>query len=196
MMHVKANCDYDITGFAYDQVIASFTNFVYLFMTVSAFGMCCGYYQRMLENKLNLADFYSKRFKKILPFFGALVLLDVVMSPSMDALYEAFAVSLIYNLVCASYFDVGRSNILYSACYFLAGGLIYLYRDKIERVNRWVGLGIMVISIILYYVVGAKTGTMLLVSAAMLSYAVIYVGGYRAEQAIKQQEHYFGKQSH
>lgn len=33
MMHVSANSGYNISGFAYDRVIASFTNFVFLFMT-------------------------------------------------------------------------------------------------------------------------------------------------------------------
>ena len=40
--------------------------------------------------------------------------------------WSAFGISLIYNFVCANYFGVGRTNILYSACFFLAGGLIYL----------------------------------------------------------------------
>lgn len=229
MMHMRSNNSYDISGFAYDHVISSFTNFVYLFMTVSAFGMCCGYYKRMLEDKANLTDFYSKRFKKILPFFGALVLLDVVISPSLNALYEAFAdltllfgflpdagnitvigvgwflglvfvfyicfpffcvllqnkrrawmafaVSLIYNFVCDSYFDVERNNILYSSCYFLEGGLIYLYRDKIESLNRWFGLGVVAASVALYYAAGFNIFTMLLVSAALLSYVTICVGG-------------------
>lgn len=231
MMHMQANNNYEISGFVYNKVIPSFTNFVFLFMTVSAFGMCCGYYQRMLESKLNLADFYSKRFKKILPFFSTLVLLDVVMSPSLDALCEAFAdltllfgflpdagnitvigvgwflglvfvfyicfpffcvliqnkrrawmafaVSLIYNFICSRHFNVGRSNILYSSCYFLVGGLIYLYRDEIRKLNRWFGLGITAISVVLYYSVGANTGTLFLVSATLLSYAIICAGGYQ-----------------
>lgn len=91
LMHVAANSSYSISGCIYDSMIPSFTNFVFLFMTVSAFGMCCGYYERVINNKISFSDFYEKRFKKILPFFGLLVLLDIAMSPSMDALYEAFA---------------------------------------------------------------------------------------------------------
>lgn len=229
MMHIAANNTYDISGFIYNTMIPSFTNFVFLFMTVSAFGICCGYYHRMLENKVNLTDFYGKRFKKILPFFGVLVLLDLVMSPSVDSLYEAFAnltllfgflpgagnitvigvgwflglifvfyicfpffcvllqnkkrawmalaVSLIYNFLCADYFDVNRTNILFCACYFIAGGLIYLYRDKIESFNRLAGLAAVVSAVVLYYVVGGNTATMLLVSVTLLSYAVISAGG-------------------
>lgn len=237
IMHVRSNCDYSISGFVYDQVIASFTNFVFLFMVISAFGMCCGYYQRMLENKVNLNDFYRKRFKKILPFFGVLVLLDIVMSPSVNALYEAFAdltllfgflpdagnitvigvgwflglifvfyicfpfycvlilnrrrawmvflISLIYNFVCVSYFDVGRNNILYSACYFLAGGLIYLHQEEIGKLNQWIGLCAVAVSVVLYYAIGSNTGTMLFVSTALLSYAIICAGGgYHTEKEL------------
>ncbi len=46
LMHMRANNNYEITGFVYDNVIASFTNFVYLFMVLSAFGLCCGYYEK------------------------------------------------------------------------------------------------------------------------------------------------------
>lgn len=187
MMHLRANNNYEITGYFYNTVIPSFTNFVFLFMTVSAFGMCCGYYEKVMKQTISLSDFYAKRFKKILPFFGFLVLIDVALSPSRAALYEAFAdltllfgflpnagnisvigvgwflglvfvfylcfpffcvllatkkrawisfaVSLLYNFVCAVYFEVGRSNILYSACFFLAGGLIYLYRKELAKLS-------------------------------------------------------------
>ena len=49
MMHIRANSNYEIAGYVYKQVIPSFTNFVFLFMTVSAFGMCCGYYDKILS---------------------------------------------------------------------------------------------------------------------------------------------------
>lgn len=241
MMHVRANNDYaigvsgGITGFIYHTIIASFTNFVFLFMTVSAFGMCCGYYEKILSNKISVADFYGKRFKKIFPFFAALVLLDVGISPSVNAVYEAFAdltllfgflpeagnitvigvgwfiglifvfylifpffcwlienrkrawmsfgISLIYNFVCTNYFGVGRSNILYSGCFFLAGGLIYLYRGQIEGVfnriqgGRWIMLLAAAVSAVLYYALGGNTMMCLLVSAAFLMYAEICRGG-------------------
>ena len=38
-----------------------------------------------------LEKFYVKRFKKILPFFALLVFVDLIMSPSIESLYEAFA---------------------------------------------------------------------------------------------------------
>lgn len=232
MMHIRANNNYEISGFIFNTMIPSFTNFVFLFMTVSAFGMCCGYYEKIINNKLSLSDFYGKRFKKVSPFFGVLVLLDIVMSPSVASMYEGFAdltllfgflpgagnisvigvgwflglifvfylvfpffcvllenkrraweaftISLIYNFACTNYFQVGRTNILYSACFFLAGGLIYLYRDELEQFSKkywWVALGEIVVCVVLYYAVGSNTVTMLLVSAALLIYALGNRGG-------------------
>lgn len=229
MMHVAANTDYSITGFFYNSMIPSFTNFVFLFMTVSAFGMCCGYHQKILNNQINLSDFYAKRFKKILPFFALLVLIDVFLSPSLDAIYEAFAdltllfgllpnagnisvigvgwflglifvfyicfpfycvliknkkrawiaffLSLIFNFVCSVYFGVGRTNVLYSSCYLIAGGLIYLYRANIRSLNQWILLAAVLFSVVLYYLIGANTLTCLLVSSSLLINAISNRGG-------------------
>lgn len=242
MMHIAANNKYEIDGFVYSQIIPSFTNFVFLFMTVSAFGMCCGYYEKVLKNQISVADFYKKRFQKILPFFAVLVLLDVIISPSVNSLYEAFAdltllfgllpgaghitvigvgwflglifvfylcfpffcylienkrrawfcfgISLIYNFVCSSYFGEGRSNILYSGCFFLAGGLIYLYREEIEKINSWIALGMVAVSVIVYYAIGGNAMMCLLVSVVLLMYAVVKSdvkinGGGTAKQSNK-----------
>lgn len=235
LMHIAANNSYSISGFVYDSIIPSFTNFVFLFMTVSAFGMCCGYYERIINNKISLSDFYGKRFKKILPFFGLLVLMDIAMSPSIDALYEAFAdltllfgflpsagnitvigvgwflglifvfyicfpffcvllqskrkawlafaVSLVYNFICTEYFDIGRSNILYSGCYFLVGGLIYLYRHELMKLSRWLGLGLAAASIVLYYILRGNTAGCLLISVCWLSYTLICSGEGTAQKS-------------
>ena len=204
---------------------------------IAAFGMCCGYYDKMLNNQVNLTEFYGKRFKKTLPFFGILVLLDIAISPSGASFYEgfadltllfgllpnagniavigvgwflglvfvfyllfpffcvllenkrrawlAFAVSLIYNFVCANYFEVGRTNILYSACFFLAGGLIYLYRNQIAKLNQWVALGIAGCAIVLYYMIGGNTMMCLLVSGSLLIYAIIIRGGLLENRVTK-----------
>lgn len=238
MMHMVANNNYDIPSYLYETVIPSFTHFVVLFMVVSAFGMCCGYYEKVLNHSISVSEFYSKRFKKIWPFFAALVLLDVVISPSIDSLYEAFAdltllfgllpgggnievigvgwflgvifvfyllfpffcwiietkkrawfafgSSLIYNFVCITYFETGRENILRSSCFFLAGGLIYLYKDEIgkwgvKKSSRWVALIGVVIALACFYVFGDMIGQRnfgfdllcLLVAAVLLVYALI-----------------------
>jgi len=226
MMHIRANSNYEISGYVYNTIIPSFTNFVFLFMTVSAFGMCCGYYDKIVKSQMNLTEFYTKRFKKIFPFFGVLVLLDIIMSPSKASLYEGFAdltlmfgflqkpisvigvgwflglvfefyvsfpffcvllenkrrawmafmVSLIYNFACASYFEIGRTNILYSACFFLVGGLIYLYREEIGKINKRIAFAFVGCAIILYYLVGGNAMMCLLVSCAFLIYAIVDQG--------------------
>lgn len=237
MMHVKANAGYEIAGFFYNTVIPSFTDFVFLFMTVSAFGMCCGYHEKIMGNKLSLSDFYGKRFKKILPFFSVLVLLDLAISPSVASMYEGFAdltllfgflpdagnisvigvgwflglvfvfyimfpffcvllenkrrawmafgISLAYNFACANHFHAGRTNILYSACFFLAGGLIYLYRDEIAKWNRRAALGMAGGSAVLYYISGGMVAARLLVSCALLIYALLSRGGVLENRVAK-----------
>ena len=99
LMHVRANNAYDISGFVYDKLIVSFTNFVFLFMVISAFGMCCGYFDKVLNSQISLETFYFKRYSKKLPFFAFLVLIDIMMSPSKAALVEGFAdVTLLFGL--------------------------------------------------------------------------------------------------
>lgn len=89
----------------------------------------------------------------------------------------AFFLSLIFNFVCNVYFDVGRTNILYSSCYLIAGGLIYLYRTNIRSLNQWALLVAVLFSVVLYYLIGANTLTCLLVSFSLLIYAISNRGG-------------------
>lgn len=225
MMHMRVNNSYKIDGYFYNTVIPSFTNFVFLFMTVSAFGMCCGYYEKVKNLRISLSDFYAKRFKKILPFFGLLVMIDVILSPSRGALYEAFAdltllfgflpnaghisvisvgwflglvfvfylcfpffcvlletkrrawlafgISLMYNFACTTYFEVRRSNILYSACFFLAGGLVYLYRHELAKLKPWLTVALTAAAVALYYIMGGYAMNCLLASVALLLCAIV-----------------------
>lgn len=197
LMHVLANGEYRMGGFVFERLIPSFTNLVFLFMIVSGFGMCCGYYQKFKDQKISVVDFYKKRYNKIWPYFALLCVLDFVMSPSKSALYEVFAnltlcqgllpnmnisvigvswtlavifvfyllfpffcflleskkrawlafiCAVIYNFVCSTYFFdeshiadrvavnfSARTNILYCAIYFIAGGLIFLYRKELAE---------------------------------------------------------------
>ena len=52
----------------FEQLIPSFTNLVFLFMMVSGFGMCCGYYQKFKDQKISVGEFYAKRYSKIWPY--------------------------------------------------------------------------------------------------------------------------------
>lgn len=228
LMHIKANTDYGLTGFVAERFIMSSTNFVFLFMTISAFGMCCGYYEKVRSGQVDWNKFYGKRFGKVLPFFAALVLLDIVMNPSINSLIEGFAdvtlvfgllnksigvigvgwflglvfifylifpfyttflsskgrawlvfgVSILYNLVCEGYFGLGRSNILYSSCFFMAGGLLYLYRDEIKHLNKWLVLSLIIGAEIFYYALYDGALMCLLLSVLFLIFAMISQGGY------------------
>lgn len=68
LMHVLANGEYGMGGFVFERLIPSFTNLVFLFMMVSGFGMCCGYYQKIVDQKISVEDFYKKRYIKIWPY--------------------------------------------------------------------------------------------------------------------------------
>lgn len=68
MMHVLANGFYDLDGFLFDKLIPSFADLVFLFMMVSSFSMCCGYYERVSLGKITPISFYRKRYSKIWPF--------------------------------------------------------------------------------------------------------------------------------
>ena len=91
LMHVLANGEYGIGGFVFERLIPSFTNLVFLFMMVSGFGMSCGYYQKIIDRKISVEDFYKKRYIKIWPYFALLCALDFVISPSKESLFEVFA---------------------------------------------------------------------------------------------------------
>lgn len=225
MMHMQANNSYEISGFVYERLIPAFTNFVFLFMVISAFGMCCGYLDKMLSNQIDLEVFYKKRYAKILPFFTCIVLLDVAMSHSRSALIEGFAdvtllfglfpndisvigvgwflglifafyllfpfycvlisnkkrawgafvIFLLLNYVCGTYFGIGRTNIIYSFCYLIAGGLVYLYRKELGQFagnHSWLCLVFVIVSAVLYFLIGGNTITLLLVSVLLLVYAI------------------------
>ena len=91
MMHMisKANNNYVLTGFIAEKMIPSFTDFTFLFMTISAFGMCAGYYAKIKSGKVNWIDFYKKRCMKVLPFFAVVVLMDIVFNHDLTSIIEA-----------------------------------------------------------------------------------------------------------
>ena len=239
LMHVLANGEYGIGGFVFERLIPSFTNLVFLFMMVSGFGMCCGYYQKIVDQKISVEDFYKKRYIKIWPYFTLLCALDFVISPSKESLFEVFAnltlcqgllpnakisvigvswtlavifvfymlfpffcflignkkrawgvavAALVFNWLCETYFfdeshiadraavNFGaRTNILYCAVYFIAGGLIFLYRKELaefaSKYKVFAG-AILLIATVAYFAVGGNTLTMLFFCVAALVYTL------------------------
>ena len=239
LMHILANGNYDLNGFMFQKLIPSFTNLVFLFMMVSGFGMCCGYYQKFKDQKIGVCEFYIKRYSKIWPYFALLCVFDFVMSPSKSALYEVFAnltlcqgllpnmnisvigvswtlavifvfyllfpffcfllenkkrawlvfvCAVIYNFVCSTYFFdeshiadrvavnfSARTNILYCAVYFAAGGLVFLYRKELaEFASKYkvVAGAILLIATVAYFALGGSTITMLFFCVAALVYTL------------------------
>lgn len=188
--HVLANGNYNLSGFVFD-VINSAPLMLFPFMVISGFSMCCGYYDKIINNRITVSEFYSRRYAKTWPFFALLCILDLIVNPSINSLYEVFAnltlcfgllsttqisvigvgwflgivfvfylifpffcyllsdkkrawfsfvVMLVFNIICKSYFHVGLENILYDAVFFFAGGLIFLYKESLEKLackHRW-----------------------------------------------------------
>ena len=51
LMHIKANTNYMLDAGILATIIDEFTNFVFLFMIISSFGLCCGYYEKFTTNE-------------------------------------------------------------------------------------------------------------------------------------------------
>lgn len=99
-MHIMANNNYVINGFIYNELIPSFTNFVFLFMCISSFVMCLNYYEKTINGEVNWIDFYRKRYKRFLPFFLFLIIIDLVVNYSKESLFEAFIeITLLHGFV-------------------------------------------------------------------------------------------------
>lgn len=99
-MHVLVNISVKPTECLMTKsIISPMGELVLLFMMVSAFGMCCGYYERVKTGRMRPSDFYKKRYARILPFFALVVCLDLVHAPSWDSLMEGFSdVTLVFGL--------------------------------------------------------------------------------------------------
>ncbi len=92
LMHILANIKIKPSAnYITEHLIPFFTDFTLLFMMVSGFSLCCGYYQKIKDGTITPNNFYRKRYLRILPFFAILCLLDFVLSPSVGSLYEIFS---------------------------------------------------------------------------------------------------------
>ena len=100
-MHYQANLSVKpCLGWVSDVLIPWFSWLVFLFFMISGFALCCGYYDRMKNGKVSLNEFYGKRYKRILPFFGLLCVFDLLADFSKEHLAQAFMnVTLVFNLL-------------------------------------------------------------------------------------------------
>ncbi len=224
-MHIRENLSFQLEGFFFERFIPSLTDLVFLFMVISAFGMCCGYSEKMIDKRLDIVSFYKKRYQKILPFFAFLCIIDLAIRPSLESLFEVFAnltlcfglipnanisvigvgwflgvifafylmfpffcflisdktrawfalvVSLVMNYLCRVYFGVGRMSIVYCFVFFVAGGIVYIYRASIMRLRgiRWISLTAFLVMAAIYYTRSTGILTILLADVFALIYAM------------------------
>lgn len=230
LMHVRANVNYTIGGNIFNTIIKEFTNFVFLFMVISAFSMCCGYFKKIQQNEVSVEKFYKRRIIKILPFFLFLLVINIIYEFNVNTLIEAFAnstlmfgflqknievlgvawflglvvlfymmfpffvflfsnkkrawtitiVALLMNFVGKYYFDVDRTNMFYSFIYFCIGGLLYLYKEEIEKLlknKRVLSVSLIIILTILYFVISNEylfTLKVLLLCIVLIAYAIAF----------------------
>ncbi|MDE7024477.1 MAG: acyltransferase [Paramuribaculum sp.] len=91
MMHYFANLDIKPEmGILTQRIIPWFTNFVFLFFVVSAFGMCCGYYEKVKNGAMSPLLFYKKRYLRILPFYALLCCIDLIMNFNAETAMQVF----------------------------------------------------------------------------------------------------------
>lgn len=192
IMHVQANISSSYTPCFINTLIGHFGwMFILLFMLISSFGLCCGYYNRLKNGEPGILEqFYKKRYIKIWPYFALLVLIDFAREPSFNSFCDTFAnltlafgllpnpkieiigvgwflgviflfymlfpffvflfssakraigaliVSIIFLYVSLTYFftdafigDIRSAyNIVNYLPFFISGGIIYLYREKL-----------------------------------------------------------------
>lgn len=84
-------------------------------------------------------------FYLLYPFF-------VYLMKSRTRFYMAYIATLIYAFVVNDYFDLGKVDFLFCACYFMGGAWLFLNKEKIEQKGRRFSLllAIIVLSIIFY----------------------------------------------
>lgn len=91
LMHVQANLMIKPSdNFLTSDIIPWFTNFTLLFMIISAFSMCCGYYERVKSGAITPANFYAKRYHRTWPFFAMMVMISFAMDPILEYVLPKF----------------------------------------------------------------------------------------------------------
>lgn len=133
-MHISSNMDHPLTSDLLTNIISSMTHFVKLFLVLSGFGMCCGYYEKFKNGNVNLEQFYSRRFLKNFPFFALLILIDVLVN-FKDVLWRDVFSSLTmsFNLFPThklSVIGVGWTLGVIFIFYFIFPFYVYLLSNK------------------------------------------------------------------
>ena len=133
-MHVSSNMGHPLTSEIAIDIIGSMTHFVKLFLILSGFGMCCGYYERFKKGKVDLGKFYIRRFEKNLPFFALLVCIDTLFSIKTVLWRDVFAsLTMAFNLMPShdmSVIGVGWTLGVIFVFYFMFPFYVFLLSTK------------------------------------------------------------------
>lgn len=234
LKHVLANGNFSLRGFVFERLILSF-QFSMFFMLISAFAMCCGYYEQFKNGTVSLEQFYKRRYRRIWPFFALLCTVELIVTHNLDALYEWFAdltlafglipnheisvvgvgwflgtvfvfymifpffvflmkdkkrawfvmaICIILHILCDVRFERAATggNIIYSSIFFVAGGLIYLYRDTLTKLNKiWkslIGTAAVAVLAVYYFIApGPLSKIVLCLFLSLFATIVIPSGG-------------------
>lgn len=151
MMHYLVNMN-DATaaalrhsGILYERAIPFFTMFVFMFFILSAFSMCCGYYHKFDveagRSSFDAERFYNKRYSRIFPFFALLVLIDLLMNPTREELYQGFAdLTLAFNFLPnpdIHVIGVGWFVGVVFVFYMLFPWFVYILKDRRRAWFAW-----------------------------------------------------------
>lgn len=120
-------------------------------------------------------------FYMLFPFFCFLI-------GNKKRAWGVAAVALVFNWLCGNYFNAGRTNIVYDAVYFIAGGLVFLYRKELAEFaskHKVIAGAILLIATVAYFALGGSTFTMLFFCVAALVYTLGCRGGGLANPVAK-----------
>lgn len=115
MVHVLKNIDfYDMPsqgayGYISTLFLMRMEKFVSLFFLISGFSISCGYYHRVKDGNISMNDFFTKRYRRILPLFAAIVLVEagyLFVTHNMETIgiiFESVAdLTLVYSFLPAA----------------------------------------------------------------------------------------------
>ncbi len=101
LLHVYSNLEISIDNFIFNNFVSYFGSFVNMFFMISSFSLCCGYYEKFENKNIDLKLFYRSRFLKIIPFFGFVCLIDLILNfDGITTIYEFIAnISLLFGFM-------------------------------------------------------------------------------------------------
>ena len=134
-------------GLLTEKIIPSFDYLVYLFMIISGFGMCNGYYQKLKDGNYDLNKFYSRRYKKTVPFFSILIIMNCILEFNRESIFEGLMeITMLFGFLpnnSLSVIGVAWTLGAIFAFYIIFPFVVFLLNDKRKGViSLIVALGI------------------------------------------------------